>query len=245
MARDGGHETATRRSVRYGDRAIEVELSYGRREQLRISVHPDLRVTVKAPEGRSEAEVLQRVQRRARWIVRQLDRFEEFKPLPPAKRYVSGETFRYLGRQYRLRVLAETPESVKLVGGFLWVRTPDRNARDRIAALVERWYRRHARVVFARKLGEIERAGRPFGLPVARGWRVQKLETRWGSCGRSGRILLNLDLVQAPLSCIEYVIAHELCHLVELNHTRAFYRLLGQVMPDWKRRKAKLDEVVL
>ena len=245
MARGGDQATAIRRAVEYGGGLIEVELSYGPRTQLRISVHPDSRVTVKAPQGRSEAEVLERVRRRARWIVRQLDRLEEFRPLPPAKRYVSGETFRYLGREYRLKVLAETPGSVKLIGRLLWARTTDPEARDRVAALVERWYRRHAREVFARKIREIERAGRPFGLPVVRDWRVQKLKTRWGSCGRSGRILLNLDLVQTPLSCIEYVIAHALCHLVELNHTRGFYRLLGQVMPDWKQRKARLDEVVL
>jgi predicted metal-dependent hydrolase len=234
-----------RRIIEYGGRTIPIELSFSDRNRLSISVHPDLRVTVSAPSEKSEEKILERVRRRARWIIRQIDRFEEYRPLPPPKKYVSGETFRYLGRQYRLKVVEDQRESVKLVGRFLWARLPERENRVRVESLVEQWYRRHARVVFSRKIDELHERARIHGVPKPDDWRAQKMRSRWGSCGRSGRILLNLELLKAPLSCIEYVIAHEMCHLKELNHTKEFYRLLGLVMPDWKERKRRLDEFVL
>lgn len=238
-------ERPTRGIVDYDGRTIPFELSFSDRTRLSISVHPDLRVTVAAPTGSDEEDVLVRVRRRARWILRQIDRFEEYRPLPPMKRFVSGETFRYLGRQYRLKVVEDGNESVKLAGRFLWARLPNRENRKRVEQLVERWYREHARVVFNKKIDELYDRARVHGIPKPSDWRVQKMRSRWGSCSRSGRVLLNLELVKTPLSCIEYVIAHEMCHLRELNHTKGFYRLLTTVMPDWRKRKSMLDEFVL
>ncbi len=234
-----------RRTIDYGERRIALGVSFSVRKRLSISVHPDLRVTVAAPVGSSEEDVLARVRRRASWIVRQLARFEEYRPLPPPKQFVSGESFRYVGRQYRLKVVEGAYEEVRLVGRFLWAFLRDREDRRRIETLVERWYRRHACTVFSRKIQQMHQRAKPHGVPMPAGWQVRRMQTRWGSCGRSGRLLLNLELVKAPLSCIEYVIAHEMCHLRELNHTKEFYRLLRLVVPDWQERKARLDQFQL
>ena len=71
------------------------------------------------------------------------------------------------------------------------------------------------------------------------------MSKRWGSCSRKGTITLSLDLIKTPLHCIEYVITHELCHLLVHDHSPAFFRMLSRCMPDWERRKARLEEVVL
>ncbi len=70
---------------------------------------------------------------------------------------------------------------------------------------------------------------------------LRRLKTRWGSCSKAGRILLNTELVQAPVECIDYVIVHELCHLKVPDHSPAFHRLLNACMPDWQRRKERLE----
>lgn len=230
--------------VTFGKQRIPFTLEFRERERLAISVHPDRSVTVAAPKGRTIEDVMERVQRRAEWIAKQRDYFEQFRPLTPPRQYVAGETHFYLGRQYRLRLIEGNEQSVKLVGQFLTVCLPDRDDRDRIRKLLDDWYLEHAKDVFARRVEICLQSARSLGLSpptvVAR-----KMAKRWGSCTKAGRILLNTDLVKTPLHCIEYVIMHELCHIKIHDHSPQFYRLLARCMPDWERRKKRLESFVL
>lgn len=244
MKARNGRPVQIDQSISYGRRTIEFKLRYSYRKRLAISVHPDQRVTVDAPIDQREDVVLARVRQRASWIVKQIERFETFHPFPGPKRYISGETIRYLGRQYRLKVVKDEKEEAKLVGAFLWVHTRWLDSREAKSHLVDQWYRKSARVVFSKRMIELaERLGLP-GQQTQR-WRLQAMKSKWGSCSQRGTITLNPELVKAPLSCIEYVIAHELCHLKELNHTKEFFKHLSHLLPDWRERKAKLDQVVL
>jgi predicted metal-dependent hydrolase len=233
------------RQVSFGQRVIAFELTYSERRRLAISVHPDLRVTVVAPLGRPEAQVLAHVRKRAGWIARNLDGFARNQKSAVSRRYVSGESFRYLGRQYRLKVQEGQPPSVKLSGPFLWVTTPDRRNGPKIALQLDRWYRLHAREIFGRKLAEVYERARAHGAPPPVTWRLQRMRSRWGSCTRARRILLSPSLAQAPLSSIEYVIAHEVCHLMEMNHGQRFERLLGMLCPGWQAGKNRLESMEL
>lgn len=236
----------SRHTFQFGQQAIDFTLAFNGRQRLAITVHPDKRVEVVAPEGRPLDEVLGRVRRRAAWIVRQLDAFDRLHPLPTPRRYVGGETHLYLGRQYRLRF--QTPEGkecVKLQGKYLHVHAADRDDAERVKGLLEGWYREHARAVFDRRLDACHAAAvGVLGIerPV---FQLRKMTRRWGSCTQAGNVLLNPDLVKAPLACIDYVLTHEMCHLKLLNHGPDFYRLLARCMPDWQRRKERLDAVAV
>src|SRR5690554_4141673 len=140
--------------VAYGNTSIEYELSFSERRTLAIHVHPDLRVTVVAPEGSQLDEVQQKVHRRAPWILRQKRDFSRYLPHLPPRQYVSGETHRYLGRQYRLKVL-ESPtswEGVRLLRGRLVVQVVDRTDTSRVQQLLDGWYRKQARRMFHERL---------------------------------------------------------------------------------------------
>jgi predicted metal-dependent hydrolase len=242
MRRDGeSAEQPSQLHVRYGREVIVFTLRFQERQRLSISVHPDKKVTVAAPKGRSVEEVLARVRRRALWIVRQLDHFDRLQPLPTSRRYFSGETHLYLGRQYRLKVdESADSESVKLQGKYVHVRTPDRDSA-RVQDLVDAWYREHAHAVFARRLEVCQEATKRI-LHIKRPeFSLRRMPTRWGSCTRAGKLLLNPDLIKAPLLCIDYVVTHELCHVKMLHHGPDFRRLLSRRMPDWELRKARLD----
>lgn len=230
--------------IRYGREEIPFRVSFGERKALRIIVHPDLTVTVRAPHGRSLEEVLSRVEGRARWIIRQRRYFEQFLPRLPAKRYVSGETIVYLGRQYRLKVIPDACKLATLRGQFLEVRGPRRTDRDAIKSIIDGWHRDHARAAFERRLSRCWESAKRYGisLPVLR---IRRMTKRWGSCGKNGAILLNTELIRAPVHCIDYVIMHELCHLRWPHHQRAFYRLLSSLMPDWEKRKSRLEQVMI
>lgn len=230
-------------AVQYGTTTIEYDLSYAQRKTLSIEVHPDLQVTVIAPEGVSMAEVDQRVVKRAPWILKQLREFEGYLPHRPPRQYVSGESHLYLGRQYRLKVVTEFEgaERVRLIRGRLLVYTTEQDNRERIQGLVDDWYRRHAKRVFAERLEACYPRVKKLGIDYPE-LRVRRMKTRWGSCTAEGKILLNLDLIQVPKRYIDYVIVHELCHLQEHHHGAEFYALLDRVLPDWRKRRERLNE---
>ena len=129
-----------------------------------------------------------------------------------------------------------------MIRGFIIVRTREPDRPEVTKRLVETWYRKRARAKFAERLeASLARfpdpeAFRPMGLIVRR------MEKRWGSLSPAGRLLLNPRLIEAPVDTIDYVIAHELCHMAEPNHGVEFYRLLDRVMPDWVGRKGRLEE---
>jgi predicted metal-dependent hydrolase len=107
--------------------------------------------------------------------------------------------------------------------------------------LVEAWYRARAQVKFRERLvSNLERFARP-GEFMPSGLTIKFMSQRWGSMSPSGRLLLNRRLIQAPVDAIDYVISQELCHLAEPHHGPAFYGLLGRVMPDWEKRKLRLE----
>lgn len=230
-------------SVQYGTANIQYELIYAPRKTLGISVHPDLGVTVKAPDATPLEEIEARVLKRAAWILKQQQDFERYLPHLPPRQYVSGETHRYLGRQYRLKVIESengTVESVKRDRIFIYVITSDKTDTDQVRDLLDAWYLAHAQRVFRERLDacfpKMEHVGIPYPQVT-----IRAMRTRWGSCSSKGRITLNVKLVKVPKSYIDYVIFHELCHLVEPNHSPRYYELLDRVLPDWRERREKLN----
>ena len=228
--------------LQYGDTTITYTLSFAPRATLAISVAPDLRVTVTAPLGTALAAIKVRVRRRAPWILRQRRELEQYLPGTPPRQYVSGETHRYLGRQYRLKAIYNQPDTVKLTRGWLYVYTTRTQDTAHIKQLVEGWYHTQAQRVFHERLAAM--LPRFLHLDLAQPTLVIKpLQARWGSCESTGTIVLNVRLMQVPKPYIDYVIVHELCHLVEHNHSRRFYHLLDRMMPDWQERRKRLNEI--
>lgn len=229
--------------VEFGSERIEFRLRKSKRKTLAITVRPDTSVLVTAPHGADLEAVKTKVRQRAVWIRRQRRFFERFLPPMPPRRYVGGETHRYLGRQYRLKVVEGAKGSVKLKGRFIWVETPHRSDTDRVRRMVEAWYLEHARAAFARSLESCLPGlhGRVSGTPRLH---LRRMPKRWGSWTRRGAIYLNPELVRAPASCIDFVVTHELCHLVHGNHGKEFYALLRKTMPDWESRKARLESIM-
>jgi predicted metal-dependent hydrolase len=227
--------------VQYGDTRIEYRLAFAERRTLAIRVSPDLHITVTAPPDTELDTIAATVRRRAPWILRQQREFERYLPATPPRRYVSGETHRYLGRQYRLTVVAEAPEVVKLARGRLFVHAASPTDAERVHSLLDGWYQTQAERVFPTLVKAVLPRFARVGLTHAPELSIRPLETRWGLCTETGTVVLNLRLIQVPKPLIEYVVVHELCHLVEHNHSRRFYALLDRMLPDWKERRGLLN----
>lgn len=226
--------------IQYGTHRIEFRLHYADRKHLRIKVEPDGTVEVLAPVQAKKVDILQKVKAKARWILKQQTFFENFQPATPPRQYVNGEAHLYLGRKYRLRIEPSDKPGVKCLRGYMTVyTTPKYTAKD----LVQDWYFERAGYQFPRILRDCLPLFESYQLPEPV-LEIRKMEKRWGSCTPKGRIRLNVELVKAPKACIEYVIIHELCHLIEPRHNRAFYLLLKKLMPDWEVWKERLERVM-
>ena len=229
-------------SFLYGDERIHYQRTQRRGDSSRvlIKVHPDCRVVVQAPHSASTSQVAQAVKKRSRWIYQQLRKFRELNAYITPRRYLSGESHYYLGKQYLLKVIEapNQPQQVKLLRGRLEVYVRQKRPQN-VQALLNQWYKLRAKEVFAKRLNSMLTQTLWVAEPPP--LRLLSMKTQWGSCSPNGRLTLNPHLVKAPTACIDYVVLHELCHLAEHNHSDNFYRLMSQVMPGWEVVKARLD----
>lgn len=235
----------TQHSIQYGDAHIRFSL---RRQPLRtaqrlaIHVEPDGRVLVDAPAATPVEAVLAAVKRRSRWISRHVGAARERLAHVLPREYVSGESLHYLGRRYRLKVAIEADAilDTRMRGGFIVVTVPEQSP-TMIRAALDAWYRLRARELFADRLAAVAAPLR--WVKQTPPTRLQFMKVQWGSCSPAGRITLNPLLVKAPRECIDYVLLHELCHLLHHNHSPKFYSTLDRHMPRWRAIKEKLDNM--
>jgi predicted metal-dependent hydrolase len=241
--RSSGRPAIQTRHLTYGTERIPFQVirSSKRHRTLSVQVRPDGQVRVAAPVQVSNAEIDAMIVRRAGWIWRQLQRIRVHSRLLQTYSYISGERHPYLGEQYPLKIIEDIniKNSVKLHRGRLEVSTrlPE---PELVRAQLRAWYRDQAGPVFKRRLEALlsSLSWQPAATPLLQ---LRYMKRRWGSCSHQGVITLNPHLVKAPVECVDYVIAHELCHLRELNHSPRFYRLLDQVLPGWPASRTQLD----
>ena len=224
-------------SIQFGSKEISFGLEYSNRKSLGITVTSDMEVLVKAPIGAPIDLIKEKLRRKASWIIKQKSFFLVFHPKTAPRQFIGGETHLYLGRQYCLKINVSEAESVKLKGRFLEVNTSD---NSKIKPLVTDWYLENARVKLSNIAKPLIQKFQKHKVAPA-SIVLREMPTRWGSCTPKGKIILNPELIKAPRGCIEYVIIHELCHLVHHDHTRKFIDLQTKEMPDWEKWKSKLE----
>lgn len=226
-----------KKTIRYGSQKIEFDLRFNHRKTLGITVTPEMEVIVTAPLKASMKRINALVAKRAPWILKQQSFFLAFYPKQPPKRYISGETHLYLGRQYRLKIRKGRREEVKLHGRFIDVSCIK---QLRVKQLLKSWYLYLAELKFVSLLDKWAEDFDILPPKVA----IREMPKRWGSCTVNGKVILNPELIKAPTGCIEYVIVHELCHLVHRNHSQKFIMLQSKIMPDWERWKMRLERLL-
>jgi predicted metal-dependent hydrolase len=228
--------TASEQSiVQFGRTSIPYSVERGRRNKtVAIAVDPERGVCVRAPRHTSVAKLDEIVRLKARWIIDRRRRHEDLPPQPTPREFVNGETFLYAGKQYRLKLVPYeqgVQQRVRLVGARLYV-----NAGQQVRGSLIKWYRERAQErldtrvrIWAERLGV-----RPSGVLV------REQRARWGSADSKGNLRFNWRIVQASTRLLDYVILHELAHLLFPNHTRDFWATLGRVMPDYEARRERL-----
>lgn len=215
-----------------------------RRGTVSIAVEAGGSVVLTAPAGVPVGRLDLVVRKKARWIVERMKARRRSEPPPAPHEFVSGETFWYLGRQYRLRIEGgQEGDRVALRGRWLQVamghpQKPQDRAQ-RIRAALASWYREHA----ADRLPERVAAWAQQVEVAEPELVVREQAKRWASCDKAGVLRVNWRIIQAPMWLVDYVIAHELVHLRVRDHGSVFWALLGKVMPDYEERREGLAQI--
>lgn len=203
---------------------------------------PDGDITVSSPEGISDQAIKNFVLRKIPEITKARERMQ--KQIRQSEReYVSGETCYYWGMPYMLQVIYEGQHSKILrLPNRIIMTVPEGTQPEKRKKLLTEWYRKELKNMIAIVLAECEKR---TGVKV-NSCNIRNMKTRWGSCNISGkRILINLQLVKKPVECLEYVLTHELVHLLEKNHTNRFKSLLDKYYPAWREAKKILTDMPL
>lgn len=210
-----------------------------RRATAALTIDPQHGLIVTAPRTITLDRLDAVVRAKANWVVERLKRRSDRPPAPLIKEFVSGETFAYLGRQYRLKLVATGATALR--AGWLEVATPKGlglvERRQHVEDALQHWYFEHAR---GRLPGWTKAWAAKARLTPDR-IVVTSQAKRWGSCS-NGVIRVNWRVIQAPRSLIDYVLAHEVTHLAHEDHGPEFWAALGRIMPDYELRRARLRE---
>lgn len=207
-----------------------------KRRTLTIMVERDRAIVVRVPEAMSDEEVRDLVDAKRQWILEKLRNPQKYKERrhPPGKEVVNGESAPYLGRDYRIEIV-DTPSGRVEFSGFFKV-PPDRQAKRR--EVLRDWYISEAK---NKILARVDQHARDLGLEFTTA-RIVDSRYRWGSCTIDDSINLNWRLIKAPMFVIDYVIVHELAHLIEANHTATFWSIVRARISTMDKAKAWLKE---
>lgn len=220
--------------LRVGDLSLAIRRS-ARRRTLEITVERDGELSISAPPYVELEKLREFVEEKRFWIYTKLAEKERLQRLVPRKEFVNGEGFLYLGRSYRLKLVEQQEEPLKLKAGRFCLRNSDLPAaREHLM----QWYSLRAKAWLSSRVAEYERR-----MDVApAGVKVQDLGYRWGSCGKGDRLYFHWKTILLPARIAEYVVVHEIVHLHEPHHTPAFWLRVERAMPDYAQRKAWLAE---
>ena len=234
--------STSRQTIEVG--GIQVEVVRKPIKNLHLSVHPpEGRVRVSAPLRVDDEAVRLAVVSRLRWIRRHQRTFAD-QPRQSQREIVSGESHYFMGRRYRLRVLEHNgPNQISRNGNSeLTMRVRPGTGQDKRQQFLDDWYRWHMKSLMPELISQWQPV---IGVRVA-DWGIKKMKTRWGSCNiQDHRVWLNLELAKKPPRCLEYVLVHEMVHLLERHHNDRFKALMDRFLPQWRLYRDELNRTPL
>ncbi len=214
--------------------AIPYSIVYSERKTISIIIERDRSVIVRAPLNTSEALIDKEIQKRKRLLLKKIDHNQKYPFIKATKEFVSGESLMYLGKNYQLLIVDEPINGVEFDSKF-YINKDSQGVANK---LFRSWYIKSANEIIVPKAKAI---ADQIGV-VYNNINIIDLKFRWGSCTPKDNIHLNWRLIKAPMAVIDYIIVHELTHLLEANHTPEFWNRVGAQLPNYDKAKKWLLE---
>lgn len=206
--------------VKIGNEMIKVDVQYGKRKKLSIQIDPFGFITVKAPKETSEEVMMSVIESKGKWILEGLREIEGAREIPQARKYCAQGKFLHLGKEHFLHELIEASEFDEEV----------------LKRKLKKFYVNSCKSIVEERIKIYQKQLKVKPKIIE----IVESKVKWGSCNSDRKLTFNYRLAMAPIEVIDYVIVHELCHLLHMNHDRSFWRRVGSIMPDYKEKEAYL-----
>lgn len=232
-----------KRLIELDGRTIEYDIERKNVKNLNLRIKADQSIYVSANRNVSERIIQDFLQSKSDYIMKALDRYAEMAKYAPKPRiYVDGESFRILGHDLRLKVIQGKRNFVISDGIYITMTVKDTKDTAMKQRTMDNWLKKQCQENIQAICKSVYPKFQKYGVECPT-LRFRNMVSRWGSCQPNRKILtFNIALIEAPLSCIEYVVTHEFVHFLQPNHSREFYQYLNMFMPDWKERKSALEK---
>ncbi|MBR5127551.1 MAG: M48 family metallopeptidase [Roseburia sp.] len=223
----------------YETETIEVSIIKSNRKSLSIAIQPEGSLFVKAPVALSDDEILKWIKSKTAWIIRQREKLLNQQRVNPPKRYVTGEKFSYLGCEYELEIRISEGRAglVRILENKLVVFSKT-DSEETVQKILNSWYVEQAKIWIPKRVRFFAGLMRESYKNIT----IKNQKKRWGSCSSDRNLNFNWRLIMMPEDVIDYVVVHELCHLKQMNHSKAFWNEVEKMLPDYKIRKKWLDK---
>lgn len=219
----------------YKGETIRFEVKHKNRTSIGITIDGYGSVEVQAPKGLSDENILQVLEANWDQILLKITEMKERLSGPKQRDYEQGENFLYLGRTYPIKILQDTSitqDHVRFQGDTLLIYVKELED-EKIKQALKRYYFQQCRALVEKSISKYQNNFKTKPKSI----RITDSKTTWGTCDSNLQLTFNWRLAMAPLKVIDYVVVHEMCHMVHLNHDRSFWRLVGRIMPDYKEQE--------
>lgn len=225
--------------IKVGDVDINYRIIRSKRKTIALIIDPEEGLLVRAPERITDRQIEQIVRQKSNWIIKKQEKLKRIKPVVE-REFINGENLPFLGELYEIEVMesGETKSvTVSLEDGIFLIKVPQDlkgdNRKEEIKRKLVEWYKKEARIKY--KEG-VELYRKKLGVSYNKIF-IRDQKTRWGSCSSKGNLNFNWRLIMAPLSIMDYIVVHELAHLIYPNHSKDFWKLVESFIPDFKKKK--------
>ena len=232
------------RTIILNGKKTNYELKRKKVKNINLRIRSDCSIVVSANNRVSESIIEEFLQHKSNYIINAIKKYEEiYRYNNENKTFLSGESFRYLGKDLRLKV-AQGNNAITTDGIYLMLTVTDKNDSLLKGEIITKWYDTQCKEIFQEFVNEISILFNKYGVITPK-FKIRNMTSRWGSCNyKKGIITLNKKLIEVPRNAIQYVIMHEFIHFMHHGHSEKFYEMLSTLMPDWKARKKLLETVV-
>ncbi|MGN1033268.1 MAG: M48 family metallopeptidase [Intestinibacter sp.] len=224
----------------YENRILDIDVIYKKRKNISIKVIPKDKIQIISPNGVSIDVLKEILSKNSNWIVSKLDQFKDIEDSFLKRDYVDGEIYYYIGRPYSLKIIKD--KNTQNNKSYSYIDIKDDNIeirtnnwdREYLKESLKRWYKLKSEDIVMDRLDHLRKKSEVFSKLQPNLIKVKEQKKIWGSCNLYKNIYINSKISMLPVEAIDYIIVHEFCHIIYMNHSKDFYKLVEKIMPNYR-----------